>query len=345
MKTHDRPRRPNYAQSQVFNEPSSHRAHRSTSTGSSVTSSLTGAMGVTHIARSPPPRGDHVYNMQPLWASAQPMTVASHPSLYPGVAGPGSYAPQLGSSVPSGQYQDYRTPPESVSPPATYVAPAYTDNRPGSSAGYPAGPNNNPSSPYASPMNGQDDARRLHRRVRELEQLNAQAREQIQSLESQLNRRGRAYTASDIPPAMITPAASVSFQTAWKARTEARIRQFCSLNRAGNALCSWHDSRRERRVHAPRMAPPGHLNCGCTFEEALFEESLARHNVGSYLPGDSVRMDPALRNPLLRLLQTRYGYRDGDFERDPRTGDWVQGEGPAYWEQQVQAGSHSRRSR
>ncbi|KAF8431543.1 hypothetical protein L210DRAFT_3361543, partial [Boletus edulis BED1] len=71
----------------------------------------------------------------------------------------------------------------------------------------------------------------------------------------------------------------------WKARTDARIRLFCSLNRAGNALCSWHDSRRERRAYPPRMAPPGCLNCGCTYDEALFEESLSRHGVGSYHPG------------------------------------------------------------
>ncbi len=76
-----------------------------------------------------------------------------------------------------------------------------------------------------------------------------------------------------------------------------------------------HDSRRERRQYPPRMAPHGVLNCGCTYEEALFEESLSRHGVGAYLPGDSVRMDPNLRNPLLKLLKQRYGYRDGDFER------------------------------
>ena len=84
------------------------------------------------------------------------------------------------------------------------------------------------------------------------------------------------------------------------------------------------------------------MNCGCTYEEALFEESLARHGVGSYHPGESVRMDPALRNPLLQLLQARYGYRDGDFERDPRTGDWVDGEGAARWEQ---SGAPNKRAR
>ncbi len=141
------------------------------------------------------------------------------------------------------------------------------------------------------------------------------------------------------------PYTSPSFQESWRLRTEARQHQFCSLNRAGNALCAWHDACRERRVHPPRMAPPGFLNCGCSFEEALFEESLSRHGVGSYLPGENVRMDPALRNPLLKLLQERYRYRDGDFERDIRTGDWVAGDGPAKWEQPVHTGvTDSRRT-
>ncbi|OCH93715.1 hypothetical protein OBBRIDRAFT_724306, partial [Obba rivulosa] len=117
-----------------------------------------------------------------------------------------------------------------------------------------------------------------------------------------------------------------------KARTDARIKLFCSLNRAGNALCAWHDSRRERRVYPPRAAPPGQLNCGCTYEEALFEECLARHGVGSYTPGEHVRMDPALRNPLLKLLQRHYGYHDGDFERDPETGEWIESDGSECWE-------------
>ncbi|TFY57620.1 hypothetical protein EVG20_g8468 [Dentipellis fragilis] len=91
------------------------------------------------------------------------------------------------------------------------------------------------------------------------------------------------------------------------------------------------------------MAPPGHLNCGCTYEEALFEESLARHGVGSYHPGENVRMDPALRNPLLKLLQQRFGYKDGDFERDSVSGLWVEGEGHAPWEAKVLSGASSHR--
>lgn len=86
-------------------------------------------------------------------------------------------------------------------------------------------------------------------------------------------------------------------------RTRFREQKFCSLNRAGNALCAWHDSRRERRLYPPRMAPYRTLNCGCTYSEALFEESLSRNGVGSFWPGEHVRMDPSLRNCLLRLLQ------------------------------------------
>jgi hypothetical protein len=81
-------------------------------------------------------------------------------------------------------------------------------------------------------------------------------------------------------------------------------------------------SRLSCRSHFGRNSPPS----------ALFEESLARHGVGSYHPGEMVRMDPALRNPLLKLLETRFGYVDGDFERDPNTGLWVEGEGADLWE-------------
>ncbi|KAF8804732.1 hypothetical protein BYT27DRAFT_6696103 [Phlegmacium glaucopus] len=178
--------------------------------------------------------------------------------------------------------------------------------------------------PPSTPSNdqGDDEVNRLRRRVRELE------------LEC---TRNRSIIAS------LRPSPSPSFQESWRSRTESRKRIFCSLNRAGNALCAWHDSRRERRVYAPRQAPAGFLNCGCTFEEALFEESLSRNNVGSYHPGEAVRMDPALRNPLLKLLEKRYGYKDGDFERDPNTERWAEGESPAIWEQKAQSGQTSRR--
>ncbi|KAJ3732955.1 hypothetical protein DFJ43DRAFT_1131529 [Lentinula guzmanii] len=186
----------------------------------------------------------------------------------------------------------------------------------------------------------------LHQRIAELEDRHLRDQEQIKALQAQLadnHSSGSSGSSSSSPPD------SALFQASWEARTNARIKYLCSLNRAGNALCAWHDPRRERRKYPPRHAPLNTLNCGCTYEEALFEESLARHKVGNYLPGNLVRMDPALRNPLLRLLKERYGYRDGDFERDPVTKDWKEEdghkEGHEYWERLLVSGVHPRRAR
>jgi hypothetical protein len=184
----------------------------------------------------------------------------------------------------------------------------------------------------------EEENKYLQKRVKDLELDNEKGRQRIRELEAELADRSIADPSIRHPePSMRTTVSSampapLALEASWKARTEARIRLFCSLNRAGNALCSWHDSRRDRRIYPPRMAPTGYLNCGCTFEEALFEESLSRHGVGSYHPGEAVRMDPALRNPLLKVLQERYRYSDGDFERNPVTGDWAYGEGSALWE-------------
>ncbi|KDN46928.1 hypothetical protein RSAG8_04005, partial [Rhizoctonia solani AG-8 WAC10335] len=153
-------------------------------------------------------------------------------------------------------------------------------------------------------------------RARELEIINQFATARVEELEKERATYRQRGIDGTLP---ITPELSAE----WDSRTEARKRQYCSPNRAGNALCAWHDSRRERRAYPARMAPPNHLNCGCTYNEALFEQALAAHGVGSYYPGESVRMDPALRTPLLRLLEWRYGYRDGDFDRDPATGQWI----------------------
>lgn len=51
-----------------------------------------------------------------------------------------------------------------------------------------------------------------------------------------------------------------------------------------------------------------------------------------------VRMDPALRNPLLKLLEKRFNYVDGDFERDPISGLWLDGEGAELWESVLPSG-------
>lgn len=188
---------------------------------------------------------------------------------------------------------------------------------------------------------------RLQQRVHELEVARDAEAQRAHHLQQELTRvtYGMAGTASGsaLPSPLPTPVHPQVVEENWRARTEARKKIFCSVNRAGNALCAWHDSRRERRAYPPRNAPPGVLNCGCTYEEALFEESLARHGVGSYHPGESVRMDPALRNPLLRLLQERYNYRDGDFDFDPVTRTWLNGEGAADWEARLASGAANTR--
>lgn len=205
---------------------------------------------------------------------------------------------------------------------------------------------NTPSPPDAF-TSSPSEAVRLRQMIHELQSQNQELGARVEQLQTEVTAARFAQASTMATPADSNFGLSVHGQgratpqteASWRRRTDARVRKFCAPNRAGNALCAWHDTRRERRAYPPRMAPPGTLNCGCTIEEALFEESLARHGVGSYLPGDTVRMDPALRNPLLRLLQTRYGYRDGDFERDPVTGQWHENEGPEHWEAELQRGA------
>jgi len=305
----------------VTYDPSStrHMVHLSRSSSTS-SSSLSGAVGAGPSSRlvsmSPRLSGHSLTSMG--WHQSQvPLTPATPDlSLYPGVPGDVSYP------FPNDtHYEGY---------PSTYPYEETTH-----------GAEYTPTSMIDSPTHFQSLASEnedLRQALAKLEQQRRHDREQITALHSQL-----ASLSSNPSGSSSNASGSNSFEASWRARTDARIRQYCSLNRAGNALCAWHDSRRERRKFPPRMAPYGFLNCGCTHEQALFEESLARHNVGSYLPGDNVRMDPALRNPLLQLLQERYNYRDGDFERDPTTGNWQPGEGPAYWEQQAATGINPRR--
>jgi hypothetical protein len=200
----------------------------------------------------------------------------------------------------------------------------------------------------------QEEVTALRRKVRDLEIVADSSRRRVMQLEQELanssaymtmsSSTGSAVGSGGLPTPGVTPSPrSSTFEASWRARTEARERLLCSINRAGNSLCAWHDPRRERRMYPPRMAPEGYLNCGCTHEQALFEESLARNGVGNYHPGETVRMDPALRNPLLKLLQKRYGYRDGDFEIDPATGKWGEGEGAELWQARAEAGNASMR--
>ena len=288
---------------------------------SSSSSSLMGAMSL-HPRQSHSSRSGHAYsgntgNELGSW-NAPPhmppnMTVAMSNTAYPGVAGHGGFGvtyPGVASStnaeISVGDYGQ-------STPAIGYGA---------QQAAYSASP--------SSSSDANDEVQRLRRRVHELER-------ELNRSKSTIDNLRNTMVSSGLPIA--SPSQTASFQSSWRARTDARKQIYCSLNRAGNALCAWHDSRRERRAYPPRNAPPGHLNCGCNYEEALFEESLARHGVGSYLPGDMVRMDPALRNPLLKLLQRRYGYKDGDFEHDPVSLTWAEGETPAAWEKKAQGGT------
>ncbi|KAG9101289.1 hypothetical protein FS749_008261 [Ceratobasidium sp. UAMH 11750] len=126
----------------------------------------------------------------------------------------------------------------------------------------------------------QDEFVAAHARIRELEQLNERARRRIAELEEEkvadILRRTPHQKAVDI--------------------------------------CAWHAHHGQDPAQPPKIAQAGVLKCGCTLQEALFEESLARYGVGSmYL--DAKMMDPTLRRPLLQLLQKRYNYIGGEFER------------------------------
>jgi len=251
-------------------------------------------------------------------------------AAYPAVAGHGGLHLPYNVNQTNLEYSTTRNiSPESLSPDSPQYQKESTGPYQGQLPNVMGFPGSSTAAQQYSPS-PDERIRHLQRRIRELEFECSRAKSAVGPMRD---------SSSGVP----TGPHSTTFQNSWKVRTESRKKIFCSLNRAGNALCSWHDSRRERRAYPPRNAPPGYLNCGCSFEEALFEESLSRHGVGSYLPGEAVRMDPALRNPLLKLLQTRYGYKDGDFERDPLNERWAEGESPAVWEQKAQSGQVVRR--
>ncbi|THH17317.1 hypothetical protein EW146_g3480 [Bondarzewia mesenterica] len=296
---------------------------------------------------------------------ADQSTSVSFSSMNPSALDSGSptntylqYQQYNAASYPNSAASSQHTPPQQsmLQSPSYQSQFNYSQTRP--QQGYLSTPQSGTFPPQGSASSSSDsrsthvvdeENHRLRNRIRELELVSESARMRIRELESELASPmhgsasyGQSISISGLPSPLPTPTTPSVFNASWKARTDARIKMLCSLNRAGNALCAWHDTRRERRAYPPRMAPPGHLNCGCSYEEALFEESLARHGVGSYHPGENVRMDPALRNPLLKLLQHRFGYKDGDFERDPITGNWVEGEGHAPWEAKALTGQRRR---
>lgn len=348
---------------------------RQNSSGSVTPSSLTGAMGKPTLSANPSPSSDRslhdpsqssrVQSTSMDWHSDVPqprniiVTTGTPTPYYASSTTPSTHS-SANPNLNYPTYNQYNT-PDLYEQSGSFMSPTtYSEftPHPGPTASTP--PDIVPPSvtlpmtgPHSAPVHGstrkgavEEELRFLRNRVRELEIEKETANYRVRELHAAL-AAGYPRTGtrpSGLPSPAPNPPNMDAFQESWSARTNARIRTFCSPNRAGNALCAWHDSRRERRTYPPRMAPPGHLNCGCTSEEALFEESLARHGVGSYHPGESVRMDPTLRNPLLKLLKQRYGYKDGDFERDPVTGTWVEGEGPALWETRVLSGNSKRRS-
>jgi len=136
-----------------------------------------------------------------------------------------------------------------------------------------------------SSSDASDEVRRLRQRIHELERELNRSKSTVENLRNTM-------VLSDLPIASSSQTAY--FQSpSCHAHTEARQQIFCSLNRAGSALCAWHDPHRKCRAYPPRNPLPGQ-NCSCTYEEALFEESHAHHGVASYLPGNMVHMDPAL---------------------------------------------------
>jgi hypothetical protein len=304
------------------NQTASHYESRPQSSSSSISYAATGLV-------APSNSGQNAYYPGHSYYSAPAVTADNYMQYAQGVA--------------AGHVYPVTHSPEDTSPPTSS----------GMVAAHPHEVSYYPSHASHTPVSGnEDELQALRKRNRELEHLNHHARSRIRQLEQMNATMGTSSAVAGLPsglPAQLSapqsPNISPSFEASWRVRTEARVRQFCALNRAGNALCAWHETRRERRAYPPRAAPDGVLNCGCTYDQALFEESLARNGVGAYLPGDSVRMDPALRNPLLRLLQDRYGYRDGDFERDAVTGAWKENEGPLFWEQRSLLGVATRRAR
>lgn len=274
-------------------------------------STLLGAMGGSSDAQYPYPNNMGWSDMSMLPEDAETSYPTTVPPHFSGLQTPSGYESTDLARNTSPESLDTNS--SSCYPPGQYVVGGRTYRTPSSSSGS--------RSPYQR-EDPETEIRRLRKKVKDLEAI-------------------VATTPVASAPANVSPA----FRQSWKRRTEAREKMYCSLNRAGNALCAWHDSRRERRKYPPRNAPPGVLNCGCTHEEALFEESLARHAVGGYLPGASVRMDPELRGPLLRLLQKRYGYKDGDFDYDPQTMQWHDDQDPESWERQAHSGSSVRTRR
>jgi len=169
-----------------------------------------------------------------------------------------------------------------------------------------------------------------------LTQRVAQLEQQLQAAQQLLLLQSPAGTVNPAHLMMVTPAMPVAAPTTLRRpgdhrqRTERRNALRKLLNRNGNRCCAWCEPRRELRRYGPRQAPDDQMTCGCTVEDALFEESLARNGVGS-MDTSRQRLDPELRHDLLALLKNRYKYQDGDLDFDHDTLEWKSGGDSLSW--------------
>jgi len=159
---------------------------------------------------------------------------------------------------------------------------------------------------------------------------------QLEVAQQQLLLLSPAGTVNPAHLTMVTPAMPMAAPTTLrrpgdhKQRTERRSTLRKLLNRNGNRCCAWCEPRRERRRYGPRQAPDDQMTCGCTVEDALFEESLARNGIGS-MDTSRQRLDPELRRDLLALLKNRYKYQDGDLDFNHDTLEWESGGNAESW--------------
>jgi len=164
----------------------------------------------------------------------------------------------------------------------------------------------------------------------------AQLERQLQATQQQLQAQTPAGTmnpahlnmANNLPPP--TARTTLSRPRDHQKRTERRKSLRELLNRNSNRCCAWCESRRERRKYGPRQIPEGQMTCGCSIEDALFEDSLARNGVGS-IDTTRQRLDPELRRNLLSLLKKQYKYQDGDLDFDHDTLEWSSGGDAVSW--------------
>ncbi|KAH7099623.1 hypothetical protein BKA62DRAFT_304345 [Auriculariales sp. MPI-PUGE-AT-0066] len=160
-------------------------------------------------------------------------------------------------------------------------------------------------------------------RVRQLEQEGERYRRQLNDLEQQI----KSLTSPVMMP-------SVAFQrpSDHARRAARRLELITKPNRIGNRSCAFHATATPYGIPA-HSAPDGLMNCGCSVNEALLEESLAKNRVGSMAPHG--RLDPELRRSILKLLEDRYDYKDGDLDFDRASLKWREGDDPSSWERKV----------